>query len=55
VTAPTCSFCGQLRKGGVAGPTPSIYICPHCIVLAGEILETSEDGGPVEGDFDRSG
>jgi hypothetical protein len=52
VTAPTCSFCGRLRKGGVAGSTPSVYICPDCIALAGEILASSEEEGAVEGDFD---
>jgi hypothetical protein len=36
----------------VAGPTPAIYICPQCIVLAGEILEVSEEAGTIEGDFE---
>jgi hypothetical protein len=34
-----CNFCGLQRPGGVAGPTPSIYICPDCIRLAYQLLE----------------
>ncbi len=34
-----CLFCGLVRTGGVAGPTPDIYICPDCIRLAAEILD----------------
>jgi ClpX C4-type zinc finger len=38
-----CLFCGRVRTGGVAGPTPDIYICPDCIRLATEILN-EQDG-----------
>ncbi len=33
-----CLFCGRLRRDGVAGPTPEIYICRDCIELAAEIV-----------------
>ena len=39
MTFPTCSFCRLDRPGGVAGPTPDVYICPACIELAKEIIE----------------
>ena len=45
-----CLFCGRVRGGGVAGPTPDIYICPDCIRLAAEILD--EQDIPLE---DRDG
>jgi hypothetical protein len=45
-----CLFCGRVREGGVAGPTPDIYICPDCIRLAAEILD--EQDIPLE---DRDG
>src|SRR6266508_576506 len=35
-----------VRTGGVAGPTPDIYICPDCIRLAAEIL--NEQDAPRE-------
>jgi hypothetical protein len=41
-----CLFCGRVRTGGVAGPTPDIYICPDCIRLATEIL--NEQDAPRE-------
>ena len=34
-----CSFCGLRRAGGVAGPTPAVYICPDCIRLSAQLLE----------------
>jgi ClpX C4-type zinc finger len=37
-----CLFCGRVRTGGVAGPTPDIYICPDCIRLAAEILDEQD-------------
>ena len=40
-----CSFCRQFRAGGVAGPTPDVYICPDCIELVAEIL-TEQRRGP---------
>ena len=33
-----CSFCGLERSGGVAGPTPSVYICPDCIDLTYQMI-----------------
>lgn len=38
-----CSFCGLIRSGGVAGPTPTVYICPDCIRLSYQML----DGPPL--------
>ncbi|MGH8995900.1 MAG: ClpX C4-type zinc finger protein [Acidimicrobiales bacterium] len=46
MTAPTCSFCGLERRGGVAGPTPAVYICPDCIKLARQLLEPAEPQTP---------
>jgi hypothetical protein len=44
-----CLFCGRVRTGGVAGPTPDIYICPECIRLAAEILDEQDAPmGPSE-------
>jgi len=43
-----CSFCGLRRSGGVAGPTPSVYICPDCIRLTYEMLEESPLHDPAE-------
>lgn len=36
---PLCNFCGRKRMGGVAGPSPDIYICADCIRLAHQMLE----------------
>lgn len=40
-----CSFCGLRQTGGVAGPSSQIYICPDCIRLCNDILETQESSG----------
>jgi hypothetical protein len=48
-TALLCLFCGLVRTGGVAGPTPDIYICPECIRLAAWILDDQDAPmGPSE-------
>jgi len=40
-----CGFCrrarAELKPGGVAGPTPEIFICPDCIDRAKEELLAS--------------
>ena len=38
-----CDFCGRIQSGGVAGPTPSVYICRDCIDLAHQMI----DGPPL--------
>lgn len=38
-----CSFCGLTRTGGVAGPTPTVYICGDCIDLVYEIAHHGDE------------
>jgi hypothetical protein len=49
-----CSFCGLVRKGGVAGPTTEVYICRDCIQLASLLIDSgqshSNEAGATGGD-----
>ena len=47
--SPKCSFCGKETRRGVAGPTPTVFICAECIALASRILSTADaHEGPDE-------
>jgi len=45
MAAPRCSFCGLIASGGVAGPSPELYICKECIRHNHELLEGSRSPG----------
>jgi hypothetical protein len=51
-----CSFCRRMASGGVAGPTPAVYICPACIRLVYQMLEgpplSDPEEDPNSGDAD---
>jgi ribosomal protein S14 len=47
--ATRCSFCGLLRPGGVAGPTPDVYICKECIRLTHEMIQETRAPGDEAG------
>jgi hypothetical protein len=47
--APSCSFCGQARQGGIIAGPGGIFICAACVPLAAGVLSAGEPAAAPAG------